>query len=114
MENQVEALWDYQSKLWDMDISLSELLESNDVCKVDRNYKRHKLDDCYDGYCMYLKHPKSDEYGLMIGINHDGFMYIGDGENKELDFEETSGVLKEMFFYGEYIRYKTENLNKFE
>lgn len=53
-----ECLYEYQSRLWDMDITLNDLLESNPQCRVDRNYNKHRLDDCYDGYCMYLKHPK--------------------------------------------------------
>lgn len=109
-----ESLWEYQSKLWDMDISLENLLEKNPNCKVDRNYKRHKLDDCYDGYCMYLKHPNSGAYSLMIGINHDGFMYIGDGENNNLILEDTNNVLKEMFFYGEWVKAKNDSLNDLE
>ncbi len=93
---------------------IGRFIRKNPVCRVDRNYKRHKLDDCYNGYCMYLKHPNSDKYSLMIGIYHDGFMYIGDGENNDLIFEDTNGVLKEMFFYGEWIKYKNENLEKID
>jgi hypothetical protein len=95
-----------------MDISLSDLLEANEKCKVDRNYKRHKYDDCYDGYCMYLKHPTRDDYSIMVGIHSDGFMYIGDGCNNNLELEDTIGIVREMFFYGEWIRYKSDNLYK--
>lgn len=109
-----ECVYQYQSSLWDMDMKLEDILEYNEVCKVDRNYKRHKLDDCYDGYCMYLKHPKSEGYSIMIGINYDGFMYLGDGGNNDLPLEKTVDVVSEMYFYGEWQRYKIANMNKLD
>jgi hypothetical protein len=105
------ALSQYQSIRWDMDILLEDLIEHNDICKIDREYKAHKYDDCFHGYCMYLKHPTSDTYSLMIGIWEDGFTYLGDGENNNLQFENTINILEEMFFYGEWVKAKERNLN---
>ncbi|MCD3321634.1 hypothetical protein G8V07_14325 [Clostridium botulinum D/C] len=108
----VKSLHEYQSKLWDMDISLEDLLNNNVVCMVDRNYKRHKVDDCISGYCIYLKHPNSNVYSTMIGIREDGFVYIGDGENENLSFENTNDIIEEMFSYCEWIGCKNRNLDK--
>lgn len=109
--NQIDGegiLYKYQSSKWDMDITLEELLSSNTKCRFDTNYKAHKYDECYGRYCMYLKHPKKDEYSIMMGIAEDGFVYIGDGGDSELDFEEIDYALREMFFWGEHIKASQE------
>lgn len=107
----IEELYKYESSRWDMNISLKEVLEHSKVCKVDREYRAHKSDDCYHGYCMYVKHPDSDNYRTQIGIFEDGFTYLGDGTGGEdLPFEDIDNVLKEMFIYGEYIKNK-DNLD---
>lgn len=87
-----------QSELWDMNISLEELIKHNPICKLDRNYKAHKYDDCFHGYCMYVTHPKSSrKFETMIGIREDGFVYIGDGApGKILPVVETKDAILEM------------------
>lgn len=108
-----EVLYKYQSLRWDMDITLEELLESNEECKVDRNYKAHKYDDCYHGYCMYLKHPNNDgDSEVMIGIFEDGFTYLGDSGKTDFPLEKTEPVVVEMYFYGEWVKKKEDNKYK--
>lgn len=104
----------YESSRWDMDISFEELIKHNKLCYVDREYKSHKHDEgCYDGYCLYLKHPNNVEYSLMIGIREDGFMYIGEGKKCEnATLEDTKYVIKEMMKYREFMEIKLENMRR--
>lgn len=93
-----------QSKNWDMDMSLEEIFKYNPKCKVDRKYKAHKYDECYHGYCMYLKHPTNDDYTLMVGIHEYGFMYLGTGGvDKDYPLEDTVDVAKEMVLYRDWV-----------
>lgn len=92
-----------QSKNWDMDITFEELVKHNEHCKVDRDYKLHKSDSCYRGYCMYLKHPNSEKYTTMIGIGEDGFMYIGDSCEVNFPLEHTEYIVQEMELYKDWI-----------
>lgn len=65
---------------WDMDISLHDLIEYNDDCIINREWHKTKHDNCYTGCCIYLRHPESKgEYDVMIGLNDDGFTYLGEG-----------------------------------
>ncbi|MBE6067745.1 MAG: hypothetical protein E7211_08645 [Clostridium lundense] len=103
----------HQSERWDMNISLEDLLRANKECMVDRNYKAHKYDDCFHGYCMYLKHPQNTEYETMIGIFEDGFTYLGDGlPTKNFPMENTLEVGKEMILYRDWIMQKEKNKSK--
>lgn len=65
-----------QSKLWHMNMTLEEIVKLNLECKVDRNYKAHKHDDCFNGYCVYVKHPEDsvNTCRTMIGITRDGLL----------------------------------------
>lgn len=102
-----------ESKLWDMNISLEELFKANPECKVDRSYRAHKYDSCYHGYCMYVKHPESDNYRTMLGIYEDGFTYLGDGESDtNFPMENTLEVAKEMLLYRDWLLKKEENKGK--
>lgn len=102
-----------QSKNWDMDITLKKILNANEYCKVDRNYRLHKSDSCYRGYCMYLTHPNSDrdrKFETNIGVGEDGFMYIGDGcGNENLPLEKTKAIVKEMWKYKEWVNQMEDN-----
>lgn len=110
------SLYEYQSIRWDMNIRLEDLLEFNDTCRVEREYKSHKSDNCFDGYCMYLKHPNNeDEDYVMIGIWEDGFTYLGDtylGGTSDIPLHKTIDIVIEMFFYGEWFKAKQNSLNK--
>lgn len=104
----------YQSLTeWDMDVSLEEILLNNEECMADRNYKAHKFDSCFQGYCMYLKHPQNVAYETMIGIHKDGFTYLGDGlPNKDLPMENTLEIVKEMILYRDWVMKKENNKYK--
>lgn len=72
----------YQSKNWDNIKTLQELIEYNFyTCALDIDYNKHKLDECYGGFCLYFSHPNDigRNYETMVGISSDGFVYIGDG-----------------------------------
>ena len=105
-------LYQYQSSKWDMDISLKELLKNNEYCKIDRNYKAHKYDDCFHGYCIYLKYPKKNEYEVMVGIFEDGFTYLGDSGEIDLPLVKTIDAVEEMYLHGENIKIKDYNLKE--
>ena len=70
-----------QSKKWDCVFTLDELVKFNEGnCLLNINYSRHKYDECYGGYLIYLKNPnKNNEREVLeIGITEDGFNYVGD------------------------------------
>lgn len=70
-----------QSKKWDCIFTLEELVKFNEGnCLLNINYSRHKYDECYGGYLMYLKNPNKNDRRevLEIGIAEDGFVYVGD------------------------------------
>ena len=70
-----------QSKKWDCIFTLDELVKFNEgTCLLNINYSRHKYDECYGGYLMYLKNPNKNDRRevLEIGIAEDGFVYVGD------------------------------------
>lgn len=70
-----------QSKEWDCVYTLDELVEFNKGnCLLNINYSRHKYDECYGGYLIYLSNPNKNDKGevLEIGISEDGFNYVGD------------------------------------
>lgn len=65
---------------WDMDIPFEELIAYNKDCIINRDWNRTKHDNCYSGCCIYLRHPNSyDRYEIMIGLNDEGFTYLGEG-----------------------------------
>ena len=70
-----------QSEKWDCVFTLDELVKFNEGnCLLNINYSRHKYDECYGGYLIYLKNPnKNNEREVLeIGITEDGFVYVGD------------------------------------
>ena len=70
-----------QSKKWDCIFTLDELVKFNEGnCLLNINYSRHKYDECYGGYLMYLKNPNKNNKKEVfeIGITEDGFVYVGD------------------------------------
>ena len=70
-----------QSKKWDCIFTLEELIKFNEGnCLLNINYSRHKYDECYGGYLMYLKNPNknTEREVLEIWITEDGFVYVGD------------------------------------
>ena len=70
-----------QSEKWDCVFTLDELVKFNEGnCLLNINYSRHKYDECYGGYLIYLKNPnKNNEREVLeIGITEDGFNYVGD------------------------------------
>lgn len=77
---------DYESKNWDLNISLEELVKYNEgVCLIKINYVRHKSDDCFGRFQLYFKHPDKPHkgYETMIGVTNDGLCYTGDGGIRE-------------------------------
>lgn len=70
-----------QSEKWDCVFTLDELVKFNEGnCLLNINYSRHKYDECYGGYLMYLKNPNKNNKKEVfeIGITEDGFVYVGD------------------------------------
>ena len=70
-----------QSEKWDCVFTLDELVKFNEGnCLLNINYSRHKYDECYGGYLIYLKNPNenNEREVLEIGITEDGFNYVGD------------------------------------
>lgn len=110
----VDEIKTYQSSNWDMNISLKELIDFSTYCYVDRNYKKlSSHNDCgaYDGISIYLKHPNSDKYSLMIGISEDGFVYIADSTPTIAECEKSWSLpaIMEMYHYGHYLEAKENN-----
>ena len=110
----VDEIKTYQSRNWDMDISLKELIDYSTYCYVDRKYKKlNSHNDCgaYDGICIYLKHPNNDKYSLMIGISEDGFVYVADSTPtiEECEKSWSLQVIMEMYYYGHYLESKENN-----
>lgn len=102
-----------ESRHWDLNISLKELLESNKDCKMDINYRRHKSDDCYGKFLLYFTHPNHPDrpYDIEIGIAEDGFVYAGNGgstdEDKIVDVNKAMNFMEK---YGIFLN----SLNDFE
>ena len=70
-----------QSEKWDCVFTLDELVKFNEGnCLLNINYSRHKYDECYGGYLIYLKDPNKNNGRevLEIGITEYGFVYVGD------------------------------------
>lgn len=86
-----------QSKHWDMNISLEELIAYNKTCKINLNSTHHF--DTYNGILIYVSHPKNQEPFLIeLGVDEDGIMYEGDygcrEEYKEIPIEEGLKILE--------------------
>lgn len=107
-----DIISDAQSAKWDMDISFKELIDYNKDCMINREYRKSKHDDCYDGCCIYLKYPNKDEYEVMIALSDDGFVYLGDGtcENKQI-IPIVEGLM-ELLMNKEYKKLMKENYRR--
>ena len=86
-----------QSKHWDMNISLEELIAYNKTCKINLNSTHHF--DTYNGILIYVSHPNEQEPFLIeLGVDEDGIMYEGDygcrEEYKEIPIEEGLKILE--------------------
>lgn len=95
-----------ESRHWDLNISLKELIESNKDCKLDINYRRHKSDDCYGQFMLYFTHPQHPDrpYDIEIGIAEDGFVYAGNGGSTEEDkIVDIKQAMRFMEKYGTYL-----------
>lgn len=92
-----------QSKNWDMDITLEELISSNATCKIDLDSAHHF--ETYEGVLVYVSHPSKEEKNTIeSGICEDGIMYEGDygcqDKFKEIPIEEGLDILVK---YGELL-----------
>lgn len=101
-----------QSKNWDMDITLEELISSNTTCKIDLDSIHHF--ETYEGVLIYVSHPSEEEkFTIELGVCEDGIMYEGDygceDKFKEIPIEEGLDILVK---YGELLdtRYNFEYL----
>ncbi len=92
-----------QSKNWDMDITLKELVSNNTTCKIDLDSTHHF--ETYEGVLIYVSHPsKEEKFTIELGICEDGIMYEGDygcqDKFKEIPIEEGLDILVK---YGELL-----------
>lgn len=92
-----------QSKNWDMDITLEELISNNATCKIDLDSTHHF--ETYEGVLIYVSHPsKEEKFTIELGICEDGIMYEGDygcqDKFKEIPIEEGLDILVR---YGELL-----------
>lgn len=92
-----------QSKNWDMDITLEELISSNTTCKIDLDSMHHF--ETYEGVLIYVSHPsKEEKFTIELGVCEDGIMYEGDygceDKFKEIPIEEGLDILVK---YGELL-----------
>jgi hypothetical protein len=112
----IDEVKTYQSKNWDINISLKELIDSNLSCYIDRSYYKlnsHHDSGAYNGICIYLKYPNTDKYSLKIGIAEDGFVYIADSTPNINECEKswTLSAIAEMYYYGHYLKWKKDGIN---
>ena len=79
-------IWDLpQSKFWDCQFSLKEIVEKAPMCILNTKYKPHKSDNSYGLLCLYFptsiiienQDTPSDRRVFEIGITDDGFVYNG-------------------------------------
>lgn len=90
-QNEYKTSWK-----WDMDISLEELINYNETCKIDLESTHHF--ETYDGILIYVSHPQNEEeFSIQLGIDEFGIMYEGDygcsNEYKEIPIEEGLDIL---------------------
>lgn len=96
-----------ESKNWDMEMSLNELINYNKTCKIDLNSIHHF--DTYNGILIYVTHPQVGEpFSIELGVDEDGIMYEGDygcrNEFKEISIEEGLKILEQ---YKQLVETKT-------
>lgn len=95
---------------WDMDISFEEIIAFNIDCKIDRYWDKTKHDNAYDGVCIYMNHPKGNgDYEVMIGINDDGYVYLGDGYGLNYPSIPINQGLIELKMNRDYIKLLEKN-----
>ena len=105
----IKYICEQESTEWDMNIPFKELIDYNNDCIINRDWKKSKHDNCYDGCCIYVKHPENDCYETMIGLADDGFVYIGDGSINDGELVSIEEGLMELFMNREYIKLLREN-----
>lgn len=79
-----------QSKSWDCEFSMKELVEKTPECILNTKFKPHKSDDSYGLLCLYfpvrniIENPDehlttlpNSEFVFEVGISYDGFVYNG-------------------------------------
>lgn len=79
-----------QSKFWDCEFSMKELVEKTPECILNTKFKPHKSDDSYGLLCLYfpvrniIENPDehlttlpNSEFVFEVGISYDGFVYNG-------------------------------------
>ena len=79
-----------QSKFWDCEFSMKELVEKTPECILNTKFKPHKSDDSYGLLCLYfpvrnvienpdehLNNLQYTEFVFEVGITDDGFVYNG-------------------------------------
>lgn len=95
-----------QSKNWDMEMSLNELINYNKTCKIDLNSTHHF--DTYNGILIYVTHPQVGEpFSIELGVDKYGIMYEGDGCTdgcEEIPIEEGLKILEQ---YKKLVETKT-------
>ena len=96
------------SSKWDMNISLEELINYNETCKIDLDSTHHF--ETYSGILIYVSYPQEDEdFTVQLGVDEFGIMYEGDygcsNEYKEIPIEEGLDILMK---YKKFIDSKEE------
>lgn len=79
-----------QSKFWDCEFSMKELVEKTPECILNTKFKPHKSDDSYGLLCLYfpvknvvenpdehLVDSRDSNFVFEVGITDDGFVYNG-------------------------------------
>lgn len=79
-----------QSKFWDCEFSMKELVEKTPECILNTKFKPHESDDSYGLLCLYfpvrniVENPDENltvlpntEFVFEVGISDDGFVYNG-------------------------------------
>lgn len=108
--NEGSHVTSFQPSDWDLDISLLDLFRTNEYIMVDRNYIPDKNSNCIKGYCLYFKHPKSNNYSIMIGVDNMGFVHIGDKvPDKNYPLESVYKIYHELMAYRDWMLHMESN-----
>lgn len=100
-----------ESKHWDLNISLEELINYNKDCRLTINYRPHKSDGCFNKFLLGFTHPASPDkkYDIEVGICEDGLVYVGNGTpNGDSKIIDTKQALKILILYGNFINAKSD------
>lgn len=102
-QNEYKTSWK-----WDMNISLEELINYNETCKIDLDSSHHF--ETFNKILIYVSHPNEDEdFTIQLGVDEFGIMYEGDygcmEEYKEIPIGEGLNILMK---YKKFIDSKEE------